>query len=174
MIAKLREPAVLARRFVVYSIAALCAGVLAPAAAQGRPGMGRMLRGRKEYGPRVLTPEGLRRCVGMENELDRLEGELADMSAKITVAKQAVDAREQKLNSQQAALTSPDAIKSYNELVDEQSSARAQLASDINAYNAKIDTSAQLVETYNRGCASKDYYEDDLKAVRAELAKPAP
>jgi chromosome segregation ATPase len=136
--------------------------------------MGRVLRGRKEYGPRVLTLDGLRRCVGLEAELDRADTELADMSANITVTKQAVATREQTLDSQRGALTSPEAIKSYNELVDEQSGANAQLAAQINAYNAKIDTSEQLVETYNRGCASRDYYEDDLKAVRAELAKPAP
>jgi len=168
------DPAALGRRLVVCSIAALWVAAIAPAAAQVRPRMGRVLRGRKEYGPRVLTQDGLRRCVALEAELDRHDEELADMSAKITVTKQAVAARERTLDSQRGALTSPEAIKSYNELVDEQSSANADLASQINAYNAKIDASEKLVETYNLGCAARDYYEDDLKAVRAELAKTAP
>jgi hypothetical protein len=124
-----------------------CSGIASAstdAVARRRGGVrfsGRGLSGSGSYRPGILTQSDLERCLLMERDINRT----AD----------AIERQESMLRTTYVDQYSAQSVNSYNMRV--------------NTLNSAIDGFNQSIDNFNQLCANKQYYENDMTAVRARI-----
>jgi hypothetical protein len=102
---------------------------------------GRGLSGSGAYRPGILTQSDLERCLLMERNINR--------------AADSIERQESILRTTYVDQYSAHSVNSYNMRVS--------------ALNSAIDGYNQSVDDFNQLCANKQYYENDMNAVRARI-----
>jgi hypothetical protein len=132
------------RRCLFFLVSSGIALTSTSAVARRRGGVrfsGRGLSGGGPYRPGILTQSDLERCLLMERDINRT----AD----------AIERQESMLRTTYVDQYSAQSVNSYNMRV--------------NTLNSAIDGFNQSIDNFNQLCANKQYYENDMTAVRARI-----
>mgnify|MGYP003643768257 CR=1 FL=1 len=162
----------ISRRLVVQgllatSVALICSDV---SARRGFTFRGRGIGRGSNYSGPVMTRGELRSCVIQEEHLKGLEKEISAHEQAISQSQTQLEQIEAELKTAEryVNLRSQDSVDRFNRLVDEHGVLVDQHNAKLPLVNEKIETHSQAVNVFNKACAEKAYYEDDLMQIEAE------
>lgn len=126
-------------------------------------------RGSNYAGP-VMTRGELRSCVIQEEHLKGLENEISAHEQAINQSQAELEQIEVELQKAKRYVDvhSQASVDRFNRLVDEHGVLVDQHNAKLPPINEKVEAHDQAVNVFNKSCAEKAYYEDDLAEIEAE------
>jgi hypothetical protein len=132
-------------------------------------GLGRVFND-KTYGPDVLTPAQLERCVDSAIALDQTLSQLDERSREVDAEKAAIEAVQATLFADGAKvdLRSRTEVDAYNRRIAVLHDRIDRYNADLRSYVAAAGTHNEKVDSYKSECTKK-YYVEDMQALKFKL-----
>lgn len=148
-------------RGLVGALLGVGAGAAAGVAAKAKP---------NSYGPNDLRPEALRDCLNNAHRLDEGEEKLGASATKIKAEGKSIDAENAALDRDgKREFTEQAEVDRYNARIRAQKARIQSFNREVGAHKEKGAALDKGIEDFNRQCAGKKYYSNDLEAIRAQL-----
>jgi hypothetical protein len=126
--------------------------------------------GQKTYGPDVLTPAQLERCVASALVLDQSVAQLDQRSRDVDAEKAAIESVQASLFADEAKvdLRSRTQVDSFNRRLAALHDRIDRYNAGVRSYAAASDAHNEKIVSFQAECAKK-YYVEDMNAVRIKL-----
>lgn len=166
-------------------LAAINASVVPAASAQKRGLVGALLgagataagaaarsgsEGPKTYGSDHLRPEALKGCLITAHRLDNGDDEMSARSKKVKDDKAAIEKESAALDRDgKKEFTQQEDVDRYNARVRAYKTKAAAFNKSVDAYEDFRKKRNTDIDSFNKGCAGKQYYVSDLASIQGQL-----